>query len=1124
MAAASVAVGGGLVGIAISGAGAVAENVILTKTDAYIADSKVTSQGGDVSINAASTSAITATVVAASVAIGGGGYAGVAASIGVAIAKNFIGWQADGTPASAEVRAFVQRSTISAGGDLNISAIAGEQISALVFAGSVAIGAAAGLGLSASGSGLSVDNRIATLVQAAIDGDHTAGIAATGISAHHVSVTALDTSTITAFAGAVSIAASVAGAGAVAFSIGVSLAHNEIGTRVEAFIAHAVTGVTSTVGAIVLMATEGATINAISIAASAAVAVAILGGLALSGAGADSTNVILTRTNAYIADSNITSAGDVTVTATNTSAIHALVLAISIAVGGGVGVGVGASIGVALARNLIGWDPNAYDYTSTMVLSTGLAVGKRVLVITGDGAGNLYEYKGLALPGTVNLAGQNYGDTSKWTWLNASDHSSDEVLSGGLAQGTTVRITTGVGAGDVYQFVGAARSGSVDLRREQYSDVSQWKQLNLAARGAEVQAYVLRSSITATTGDLKLNATSTQTIDSLVVAGSAAVAAGLLGIGISGAGVGVVNKINVHVKAYIDGDGATGITAQRVSLIADDASTITATAGAVSIAAAFGGVAGGISIAIAVAYNEISNDVVASIANAIHHVTSTVGAIALSATSQGRRLFTLTTLTAAQLDDAGTVDTGAGAAADATGDAALKSTLSSAFTTALEPLSGTITVTILDPGIAWQVTTSNGGNYLIQLIGGVLKVTAPTSIQAISAAASIAVAVGLLGGAVSGAGVVATNVILTKTDATIADSVISSATDVTLDATDTALIRAKIITAAAGVGVGIGGIGASIGVAIARNFIGYRADGTAQTAEVHASIDRSSVTAGGKLTLQALSNQTIEALVVAGSVAIAGGLYGFAAAGAGATTTNQIAANVKATINGDGTAATGITAGSIRLSARDTSKITANTASVAVAASIAPDGAAIAIAVATANNSIGNTIEASIKNADTLVKATTGGIVLDAYETASITALTIAGAFAFSFSGSFSGGGAQATNTTTTATKAYIGASPKVESNLAVKLTADDHSSISATLPVISASFGLIGGAGAGSVTTNTIGALVDAYIDHSKVTVTAGNVEITATSQATVTADTLTIASPSPSASPAAPAPRRPP
>ena len=37
-------------------------------------------------------------------------------------------------------------------------------------------------------------------------------------------------------------------------------------------------------------------------------------------------------------------------------------------------------------------------------------------------------------------------------------------------------------------------------------------------------------------------------------------------------------------------------------------------------------------------------------------MTTTVGAVKLSATSQGRRLFDLTTLTAAQLDDAATVD------------------------------------------------------------------------------------------------------------------------------------------------------------------------------------------------------------------------------------------------------------------------------------------------------------------------------------------------------------------------------------------------------------------------------------------------------------------------------------
>src|SRR5205814_1721612 len=102
---------------------------------------------------------------------------------------------------------------------------------------------------------------------------------------------------------------------------------------------------------------------------------------------------------------------------------------------------------------------------------------------------------------------------------------------------------------------------------------------------------------------------------------------------------------------------------------------------------------------------------------------------------------------------------------------------------------------------------------------------------------------------------------------------------------------------------------------------------------------------------------------------------------------------------------------------------------------------------------------------------------------------------------SFSGGGAQATNTTTTKTKAFIANSTLVESNLDVKLTADDHSTISATLPVVAASIGLIGAAAAVSLTTNTIGAEIDAYIDGSKVTSAAGSVEVIANSNSTATA-----------------------
>ena len=100
-AAASVAIGGGLVGVGVAGAGAVALNVVLSKTNAGISNSKVTTAGdssnpGDVTVSAAATKAITATIAAVSLAVGGG-LVGAGLAIGIAVAKNYIGWQLDGT-------------------------------------------------------------------------------------------------------------------------------------------------------------------------------------------------------------------------------------------------------------------------------------------------------------------------------------------------------------------------------------------------------------------------------------------------------------------------------------------------------------------------------------------------------------------------------------------------------------------------------------------------------------------------------------------------------------------------------------------------------------------------------------------------------------------------------------------------------------------------------------------------------------------------------------------------------------------------------------------------------------------------------------------------------------------
>jgi hypothetical protein len=81
------------------------------------------------------------------------------------------------------------------------------------------------------------------------------------------------------------------------------------------------------------------------------------GGISLVGAGAEATNIILNKTNAFVADSTLISAGDVNLLASGSSTIKAMVstAAGSLAVGGGTGVGV--SIGASVALNYIGWTP-----------------------------------------------------------------------------------------------------------------------------------------------------------------------------------------------------------------------------------------------------------------------------------------------------------------------------------------------------------------------------------------------------------------------------------------------------------------------------------------------------------------------------------------------------------------------------------------------------------------------------------------------------------------------------------------------------------------------------------------------------------------------------------------------
>ena len=585
--AASLAAGIGLVGVAISGAGALAVNTVTSTTNAYAARSSLTS-GGTVALTADSSAAILATVVAVSVALGGG-IAGVAVSIGVAIARNLIGYDAGdgtaadhvvstgltggativtgdtvlvdegplsgkvfqyvGTPAvssyagvdftdptlwrevrtrnAAQVRAYLLDTSVDATGALTLQATGRQTIAAIVVAGSAAV-AGGVVGVGGAGAGASTENRIAVDVAAFIAGDGVAGIDDI-ITASAVSLAATDTSTIKVDVGAVAIAGGVGGvAGAV--SIAVALATNTIDDHVEAFVSDA--SVEAEAGALTVSAIEAASIESLTVAAAISAAIGAIS-LTISGAGAIAENVILSAVRSYAADADLGATGAVAVTAGNTARILATIAVLSASVSGGVLGGGALAIGAAIARNILGW-----DYTSTT------ASGTKTML---------------------------YGDKVR--------------LADGYAGGGT--------PGAVYRYLGT--NASRNLGTQDYSNTALW----VEEGPNQVKAYLDDTSVDAG-GALTVSASDTSSINALVAAGSVAAAASF-GFALAGAGAGAqaTNRIASQVWAYIDGDGATGISASSVSVTATSTTSITATTGAVAVALSIAPLGAALAVAVA---------------------------------------------------------------------------------------------------------------------------------------------------------------------------------------------------------------------------------------------------------------------------------------------------------------------------------------------------------------------------------------------------------------------------------------------------------------------------------------------------------------------------------------------
>ena len=877
--------------------------------------------------------------------------------------------------------------------------------------------------------------------------------------------------------------------GAIAFSkgkssgaaaVGAVFAKNTVKTDVRAWTDHSKVDSSTTV---MVKGSSQSTINAVSVAASVAVSFAQQKGISFSGGGVGSVNQISSLVNAYASNSHINAVGAIDLNAVNASAIEAVIVAASLS---GSKSGGAVAIGVSVAKNYIGWvsdDTTKVDYTS------------------------------------------NQGSQS-------------------LSSGDTVRISSGVLAGDVYEYLGNSPV-TIDLASADYGDPNTWKRINLQAAPSQVRAYIANSTIQ-NSGDLKITARSTQTIDAVVVAGAVGVAGGGdTGVAVSVAGSISLNAIKSEIRASIEGSVST-INASSITLSAWDQSAIDSVVVAGAIAAAFGKQTG-VSVAVGVAYasNEVANQVDASIRDTSNITAS--GAITIDARALPGKTDTADYTTAdgtQSLSEGDRVEVkpdykGGGQAgrvyqyrgSDADLDLG-KQDYSNSTLWMLDDVSifantigGSIAISSGNTGVSLAIAVSLSRNKIDNTLEASIQeattVTAQTvSLEAVNnttivstaVAASIALSIAKQNAfAISGGGVGSINEIASTTKAHATNSAIVAGGAVTIEATDTSTIQSLIVAAAVG--------SLSIGGAKAENhLIGWDSEGKQTNAQVLAYLKNTPINevatgTHGALTLTATSNQTINANVIAGSVGFTAGFDNSAAlSGAGSDAVNKIAVEVKAYI--DGTSAIHATA--LTLTATEKSTITANVVGASLSAALSGGNSlAIAVGVSLSENIISNTVEAAIQNAATV--DSDGTVTLRAVNNAKITANTVAASIAVSVASqnaiSLSGGGARSINQIASTTKAHATNSAIVAGG-AVTIEATDTSTIQSLIVAAAVGSLSIGGAKAEN---HLIGwdsegkqtnAQVLAYLKNTPInevaTGTHGALTLTATSNQTIRANVI--------------------
>ena len=396
----SFTIGGAVASGAFSGAGS--GNTITTTTEATIdGGDRLAFNGGvlatgNVTVSALNSSTIIADAGGFSLAITlsqqSGGLAATG-SIGIGASLNKI---------DSKTLATIRDIVVAANtGTLTLEAKATPTIKALSMAGAGAVGySQSSSAFTFAGAGAGSGNDIKSVVNAAIDDiDDTS---TTLVTAGTLNVLATDTSSIVANAGGIALALGIAGGNAnINVSIGASVAINKINAQTIATVNDATAR--SLVGAAANRATSSATIDALTIAGAGAVALSTGSsgfGVSVAGAGTGSGNAITSTTSALVVGAVLNATTTLDVFSTNTSAINAKAISGSLSIQSGQGASV--AIGFAIAENTI--DANVFANMNSSQVSSGgnmtlsarsnasieaLTVGVAASVAVNSGSGTL---------------------------------------------------------------------------------------------------------------------------------------------------------------------------------------------------------------------------------------------------------------------------------------------------------------------------------------------------------------------------------------------------------------------------------------------------------------------------------------------------------------------------------------------------------------------------------------------------------------------------------------------------------------------------------------------------------------------------------------------------------------